>query len=212
MKHLEPLPKHATEMQSKPVPTRRASKLSVFIAGALLVSGLGFGLTALWGPSTTDRLSDAKKSQLVAEFSKLKAVSVEQVASQDLNKALEAMQLAPDQRQKLEAALSVNTPGATGSIVAKSTDTPVLVWISLWDFAAPDGDIIHISSAGYKLDVTLQNNQTRIAVPVDRSNSVTITGVHDGGGGITLGVQSGTNPIALPVLGVGQSFSLPVTY
>lgn len=212
MKHLEPLPAHAPKKQNKLDVSRRSSKLTLFVVGALLVAGLGFGMSALWGPPTSDQLSNTQKAELVAEFAKLKSVSVEQVAHQDLSKALETMRLAPDQRQKLEAELSAKDPSAPRSATAAPKDSPVLVWVTLWDFADPDGDIIHVSSAGYEIDIPLQKNQTRIAVPVDGSKAVKISGVRDGGGGITLGVQSGASPVALPVLTVGQSITLPVTY
>lgn len=212
MKHLEPLPRHASKKQNKLDTPRRSSKLTLFIAGALLVAGIGSGMSALWGPSTSDQLSNTKKTELIAEFAKLKAVSVEQVSNQDLSKALESMRLAPDQRQKLEVALSTSDPRSPRSATAGPADSPVLVWVTLWDFADPDGDIIHVSSAGYEIDVPLQKIQTRIAVPVDGSKAVKISGVRDGGGGITLGLQSGAGPVSLPVLTVGQLITLPITY
>lgn len=212
MKHLEPLPAHASKKQNQLDAPRRSSKLTLFIAGAFLVAGIGSGMSALWGPPTSDQLSNTQKAELIAEFAKLKTVSVEQVATQDLGKALETMRLAPDQRQKLEAELSAIDPNSPRSATTAAKDSTALVWVTLWDFADPDGDIIHVSSAGYEINIPLQKNQTRIAVPVDGSKAIKISGVRDGGGGITLGVQSGASPVSLPVLTVGQSITLPVTY
>ena len=206
MKHLEPEP-HAAATEIRSSAYSRPSRIKLFLIGALLVAGIGYGLTNAWNAGYTDQVSEARKAELVAEFAKLKAVEVVRVDKEDLGPALDSMRLPPDQRRELETKLS-----AQGQPELTASDGSALVWLNVWDFASADGDVVHISSAGYEIDVTLQKLQTRIAVPLDATGVVNITGVHDGGGGITLAVQSGAAPISMPVLRPGQMLALPVTY
>lgn len=189
--------------------TSRRSGLKVLLASLAFVIGIGYGMTFLWNPAPTDNLSNAQKSELLTEYSKIQSVRLEPVAADDMTTALDSMRLAPDQRNALKAALG-GAP-STANSPTQLTQT-ALVWVNLWDFAAPDGDVVHISSAGYEVDVTLLKVQTRMAVPVGASQTIAISGVFDGGGGITLGIQADKTAISLPVLSVGQTLTLPVIY
>lgn len=211
MKHLEPLPKTKSSLQVNRIKSPRPSAVKLLLAGVLLVAGMGYSMTKLWNSAVSDNLSDAGKAALVAEFAHLKAVNVEPVTLEDAEKALDTMQLAPDQRQQLQNTVLLKASKLLGANKTGG-DSTKLVWITVWDFDSPDGDVVHISSAGYETDVTLRKVQTRIAVPLDVSRIVKITGVHDGGGGITLGVKSGASPISLPVIQVGQILDLPVAF
>jgi hypothetical protein len=211
MKHLEPLPKTIVSKQDLRSKPSRPSVLKLFLAGTALVVGLGYGISSLWGAYFTDNISEAKKAELVAGYTQMKAVSVDRVSEQEIEKALDTMRLLPDQRQQLRTKASEQS-AKTSPEAGTAGDESSLVWITVWDFASADGDVVHISSAGYETNVTLLKVQTRIAVPVDASKTVKITGMHDGGGGITLGVKSGASPISLPVLGTGQTLTLAVSY
>lgn len=211
MKHLEPLQKTVSDMEDKLVSSARPSAFKLLVAAVLLVGGAGFGMTRLWNASTSDNISDSRKSELVAEFAQLKSVEIERVAEQDVDAALDTMRLSPDQRQQLKTKVSENRASLSPSLNLE-VDPSQLVWITLWDFASADGDVVHLSSAGYESDVTLQKQHIRIAVPLDSSKTVKVTGVHDGGGGITLGVQKGASPFMLPVLRPGQTLTLPVAF
>jgi len=211
MKHLEPSQKPASKTD-KPIAPSSISKLKLFLISTALVVGIGSGMTVLFNSLSNDNLSDAKKSELIAEFSKLKPMAVEQVATQDIDKAIDSMHLPPDQRQLLKSTLLTNDKSSPIGASALKPDKAGLVWISLWDFQAPDGDIVHVSSAGYEMDIPLQKLKNKIAVPVDESKAIKITGVRDGGGGITLAIQSGVTTVSMPVLQVGQVLSLPLSY
>lgn len=211
MNHLEPLQETNSNLKDKRPGSSPPSAFKLFLMGTLLVAGLGYGMTSLWNAWFTDNISDVRKSELVAEFVNLKPVEVDRVAEQETDAALDAMRLSPDQRQQLKTRLSAQSNHI--STAPKSlADESQLVWVTLWDFASADGDVVHVSSAGYQTDVTLQKQQTRIALPIGASKTIKITGVHDGGGGITLGVQSGTSPVSLPVLQPAQTLDLPVSY
>ncbi len=188
------------------------SKLKLILAGMMLVAGLGFGMTAIWRSASNDNVSKSEQAELIAEFAKLKSIDVEAVAVQDVDPALDSMQLQIPQRQQLQTALSNHNAPSTTAISSLPHSETSLVWITLWDFAAADGDVVHVSTAGYEMDIVLKKSQTRIAVPVDSSKTVKISGVHDGGGGITLGIKNGAGMVSLPVLQTSQTLTLPVSF
>lgn len=86
-----------------------------------------------------------------------------------------------------------------------------LAWVRLWDTDVEDGDVVRIESAGYSRTVTLTNRGITFAVPVPTSGQIRITGVRDGdGGGITVGLASGSAQAVLPIMSVGQVLILNV--
>jgi hypothetical protein len=86
-----------------------------------------------------------------------------------------------------------------------------LAWITLWDTDVEDGDAVRIDSAGYSRTVTLAKQPVTFAVPVPASGVIQITGVRDGeGGGITVGLASGSARAVFPVMSVGQTLGLNV--
>ena len=88
---------------------------------------------------------------------------------------------------------------------------PVLVWVRLWDSDVEDGDVVRIDSAGYSRTVTLTKSGITFAVPVSVSGQIRIVGIRDGdGGGITVGLGSGSAQAILPIMSVGQVLTLNV--
>jgi hypothetical protein len=86
-----------------------------------------------------------------------------------------------------------------------------LAWLTLWDYVDEDGDIVRVVSSGYTRLVPILHKPVTLAVPMPPSGVVNIVGVHDGYGGITVGISSGALPVALPVLAEGQVIGVPVT-
>jgi hypothetical protein len=61
--------------------------------------------------------------------------------------------------------------------------------------------------------VTLTKQPVRFAVPVPRDGVIKITGIRDGeGGGITVGLASGTSQAVFPIMSVGQTLDLKVSF
>ncbi len=85
-----------------------------------------------------------------------------------------------------------------------------LAWLTLWDHRDEDGDIVRVVSEGYARSVPILHVPVTLAVPVPASGVINIVGVHDGFGGITVGIKSGATPVLLPVLSVGQVVGVPV--
>jgi hypothetical protein len=86
-----------------------------------------------------------------------------------------------------------------------------LAWISLWDTDAEDGDMVRIDSQGYSRTVLLKKRPVTLAVPVPADGIIKVTGIRDGeGGGITVGLASGTSEAVFPVMSEGQVLNLRV--
>ena len=205
MKHLEPQPRRLPS-QTPPQPPAKMPVGKVTLAALFLGMTLGIGslLTAIWGVPSADNLSDSEKATLISEFARAQPLKLTAVAADEMDSALDMMQLDPQQRSALQSALD-NPP-------AEDSKKSSLGWIELWDFAHQDGDVVRISSAGYELVYPLQNAPTRLAVPLDASATIQVEGVTDGGGGITLGLRSGATAISLPVIQPGQTLIVPATF
>ncbi|WP_186392770.1 MULTISPECIES: hypothetical protein [unclassified Pannonibacter] len=87
-----------------------------------------------------------------------------------------------------------------------------IVTFSLFDDLVEDGDVVQVSGYGFSYIVPLYNNPTWVQVPVPMHGpgSVTITGIRDGGGGITLGVGVPGATLPIPALYPGKSLTLPI--
>ncbi len=86
-----------------------------------------------------------------------------------------------------------------------------LVWLTLYDSDAEDGDVAELRSAGFSRIVPLARAPVTLAVPVGPDRTILLIGSIDGGGGgITAGVVLPSGPVPLPPLSVGQSIRLPV--
>lgn len=87
-----------------------------------------------------------------------------------------------------------------------------LAWVTLWDTHVEDGDILRFqSSASIPIDVMALNAKTTLAIPYPADGNVVVTGVKDGGGGITIALESGATTIAWPTMQPGDQLNLPVT-
>lgn len=235
MKHLEqdsaepaPLPRAAERPRTPREPGRRASYAGAVLLGIALVAGGGWGLTSLFGARHVDRVTDQDRTQRDAAFAQAKPLALPRVSQAEWHDALESMKLAPADRAALlkDVVVPGSADAATAPAPAAATPTPsvravpspataapkkaVLVWLTLWDTHAQDGDVVLVQSGGYQQEVTLLNKPARIAVPVPPSGVINIVGVHDGGGGITIGAMSGESPVALPVMSEGQTLGVPV--
>jgi hypothetical protein len=86
-----------------------------------------------------------------------------------------------------------------------------LVWVTLWDTDVEDGDIVRLDSQGYSRTVRLSKKGDTFAVPVPVDGVIKVTGISDGdGGGITVGVASGSERAIFPIMSEGQQLGLKV--
>ena len=211
MKHIEATLNTVPTPPTKKGRSKKSLWMRAIAMSLIFVVGLGYGLSNLYNPSNSDNINAVEKQQLVDNFTKLKSIKVKAVEADELDSALDTMKLPPVERDSLRKALGdyYQVPAPDTSPEVNQT---VLAWLSVWDFATQDGDIIHISSAGYEIDVPLLKGITRIAVPVDASSTAKVTGTTDGGGGITLGIMSEASPVSFPVIGIGQTLLIPLSF
>lgn len=171
--------------------------LALAVAGAV---GLG-ALFAFQGGG--DSVTDEETRSRTAAYQTLSAgagLPVQFVAPGDIDDAIAGMpeSVTTEQREQLRAEIS---EGRTK-----------LAWLTLWDTHAEDGDILRFdSTSSFPVEVTALNAKTTIALPFPADGNVVVTGVRDGGGGITIALESGATQIAWPTMQPGDTLNLPVT-
>ena len=112
--------------------------------------------------------------------------------------ALRSLGLAPAETRTLEHNLQ--------------TATERLVWITVFDDCREDGDIVEIRSLRYRREIPMVHAPTPIAVPVSAAEqAILLTGVYDGGGGITVAIRLNGQLVPVPRLQPGQTLSIPIT-
>lgn len=85
-----------------------------------------------------------------------------------------------------------------------------LVWLTLWDDCAEDGDIVSVLSEEFGISIPLTHQPVRLAVPKPTDNLLSVHGLFDGGGGITVALSTAHGPVPLPVMTPGQTLVVPV--
>jgi hypothetical protein len=192
---------------------------AVLAAAVIAVSaGVYAHLTSNSGSQTVmtqvDQVSDAERLQRQQAFAALGTLPLRLVEPTEVSAAVEGMGLTPQGKQALladVAAPTVRQLPTTQSATAR-TEPLRLAWITLWDTDVEDGDVVRIASEGYSRTVTLTKRGNTFAVPVPANGIVTITGIKDGdGGGITVGLASGTIKAVFPIMSTGQSLGLNVS-
>jgi hypothetical protein len=145
-----------------------------------------------------DQLDDAEKAQRAAGFAALQPVALNRVSPAEQTDAIAAMQLPDQDRLALFADLQ--------------RQRTRLAWLVLHDTHDEDGDVVSVTTSGFRRDVMLTKAPVMIAVPAPASGVINLTGLVDGrGGGITVGVASPTGVIPLPLMSVGQTIGIPIS-
>ena len=202
-------------------------------AVAIAIGAGGYALLtthAVGGPSSAepDHVSDAERQQRLQTFVSLGPVALRAVEPTNINMAIDTMGLTPEGKRGLLVDLQIPAPpqspaqqtlSATKESVESAEAKPLvtrkdslrLAWITLWDTDVEDGDVVRIDCEGYSRTVTLTKRGNTFAVPVPPSGIITVTGIKDGdGGGITVGLASGTAKAVFPIMSIGQTLGLTV--
>jgi hypothetical protein len=199
-----------TEAEASNAPDRRRTRRKSGYWPTVVVLALAAALGGyLW--FSEPPVTDDEQARIQAEYQQTLAawggaVPLERVADQDRERAIAAMGLPSEVARRLSIPQQQFAQSSD-----RSDALPPLAWIELWDIRAEDGDRIIIDSDGVKVKVQLFHQRNRIAIPMPQSGFVTIEGVYDGGGGITIGIQSGRGQIRLPHFPEGGRLKFPVT-
>lgn len=229
MRHLEPQqmqPRERRDRQRQPVRKPSLWKLAALII--LLAGGAGFGLTFFFPPSAADRVTPQEADARLQDFARAPPLLLQSIPRDKADAVVSAMDMPAAQKDALRRDLGVATAPATAPLPAQAqAQVPApapapaaqlapnpgarqLVEVVLWDTHSPDGDVVRVRSAGFSRDVVLSRTPTVVFVPVDGSGALQIQGVHDGGGGITLGVRGPQNAMLMPVMSPGQVLNLGI--
>lgn len=212
---------------SKPqaVPLLAKALLSTLVLIGL-VGASSYALSESWA-SMGDDVSPAQAHMRLEAFQALDSLVASRVSATDTEKALQGMHLSAKALQAVRSDLKADTPAQPEAAPTAATDAapaghPLvqaqsqpqrlqLVWIRLWDTDAEDGDVVRIESGGYARTVLLTKRGDTFAVPVPADGVIRVTGIKDGdGGGITVGLASGSSQAVFPIMSEGQVLGLRV--
>lgn len=182
----------------RPAATQAAGASRGIVSAGLALAALTLAVGWLTYSPPADRvLTTAEQLARTQAYIQATPVILTPVAAHERLAALQTMQLPPTQQQLLEQALD--------------GQRAELVWLTLWDDRDQDGDTVDVESDGFRQRLRLANAPIRIALPKPRNGIVSIYGVYDGGGGITIAVRTGNaGVIAMPAMQEGQVIGVPV--
>jgi hypothetical protein len=201
---MQPDPQHQRPSPEKYPQPKLAPKLKTnsWLVGAaaalLLGAGAFFGGFGPFAPAQTDDLSQQQVQQITAQF----AQAIGDFPLVNLND--------PEERAQAEAALNLPAPEAAKILQAADAGQLQLAWVTVWDNCAEDGDIVNIASQGYSANVPIMHTPTTVVIPITPAGSLQLTGVVDGGGGITASARTAAGEIPFPPLVPSQTISLPL--
>jgi len=186
-------PQPALAPKPKPKPWLIGAAAAVALGAGAFFFGLG-----PFAPQQTDDMNQQQVQQITGQFQHA-------VADFPLVNLSD-----PHERAKAQAALNLPAPEVQKIMQAADSGQLQLAWVTVWDNYAEDGDVVRISSQGYSAQVGLKNAPTTVVIPVTHAGSVQLTGVRDGGGGITAAARTAAGEIPFPPLNPGQTATLPL--
>jgi hypothetical protein len=223
-------------LSAAPGSPRRSPALSLVaksaLATILLIGAMattGYALSGAIGQHG-DEITRSEQQARLEVFNALGSLRLSAVSAGDIDRAVQGMRLTPLATSTLKADLAATSPESVSSTPAgQAQERPSqqalqqvaaepqhqrlrLVWITLWDTDVEDGDVVRIDSQGYSRTVKLTKKGDTFAVPVAANGVVQVTGISDGdGGGITVGLASGSAKAIFPIMSEGQMLGLKAT-
>ena len=217
------MPDNRPQPELQPDPQRekpRKSSLSLALITAALIIGLGgWGLTQLFdggnsggavATATADNLTQAEKDARAQQFSAVPRYALRRLDANEARSVIQNLPLPDAQKAALTENIAPATPAGQTQPAQPAWENggQQMVELVLWDNVAEDGDVVQVSSLGYSQTITITHAKQTMYFPAQYDVPVTITGIHDGGGGITLGFTGSGQPVSLPVMAEGQVISL----
>ena len=177
----------------------------IFVVALAVAAAMGvgafFGFQGDSADAGADQVSTQESQTLQTQYAAMLAsggIEVDMVGADEVDQAIASMPVSDEQRAEVHEKVQ------SGQMR--------LAWLTLWDTHAQDGDILRFESdAALPVEVMALNAPTTLAIPFPASGTVKVTGVVDGGGGITIALKSGATQIAWPTMQPGDTLNLPVT-
>ena len=210
--------------QPQPLPEPRREKpqqkhlFPALITAALVIGLGGWGLTRFFddgnsggvpASAAADNLTQAEKDARAQQFAAVPRYALRRLDATEAHSVIQNLPLPDDQKTALAQNIVPTADSQTQAAQpAWENGGQQMVELVLWDNVAEDGDVVQVSSLGYSQTITITHAPQTVYFPAQYDVPVTITGIHDGGGGITLGFTGSGQPVSLPVMAEGQVISL----
>ena len=136
------------------------------------------------------------------QFAAVPRYALRRLDANEARSVIQGLSLPDDQKAALTANVAPDNP------TDWDKGGQQMLELVLWDDVAEDGDVVQVSSLGYTQTINIMHAPQTVYFPAQYNVPVTITGIHDGGGGITLGFTGSGQPVSLPVMTEGQVISL----
>ena len=211
-------PRVATEgsTDSTPAASTNPRSFKQLALAAVAVAALTFGGFALFGGSNSDDLSQEQIQARQQNFTQAVLAGRATLPTFNLSdpsqvaaakSAIVAMDVGQDVKQAMVAQVEQQAQ------TAPQDRTVEYVVFQAYDNCVVDGDTIRFRAPGLPdTTLVLDHNYKTVVIPkpVGQPMTVKIIGVHDGGGGITAGINTVNGPLAIPVLTEGDTIPLTI--
>jgi len=207
---------HATSGEYEPSRTLLKAAVAAVVVGSAFSAWtvIGSSNAAESGSYGPDRVSTDETDRRFNAYIHATPLVATEVSQEERLRAIAGMGLPAEQQQQLAMDLSDRTLHVQSQAAPSiANNEPVrLVWLTFWDTDNEDGDAVRVDSGvGYTRTVNLTKQPLIMAIPVARGVPIKLKGIRDGeGGGITVGVASGSVQAALPIMSTGQVLALKV--
>lgn len=164
---------------------------------------------------------DSSGASAATSSLELSAADINRAAMQQIRMALLRNDLV-SASAALQAAQSLPSPSANPDVVLPTIDADAataikqgrkeLYQIELFDCCHEDGDIVEVLVNGQKFAVVpILHQGTMLSIPLDRgNNTITVRGVKDGGGGVTLSFRTSRGEYFARYMSVGEEHLMDV--
>ncbi len=176
-----------------PLPVVRHGRRAVLAAAAALTAAAALHVMT----TGSDEVPPVEVRRRAAAMAAAQPLRLDLVTPAQTDAALHSLALEPAEEVSMR-----------GDILAGRAR---LAWLSLFDSDAEDGDVVTVESAGLTHTMLLTKQPVQVALCLPASGRIRLIGVDQGrGGGVTVGIVSGTQTYKLPPMAVGGSLSLVV--
>jgi hypothetical protein len=161
-------------------------------------TGGGHGVLPSMSDSSGDKVSLEQRAEIDGKFSAYtaKLVPVKLSDQKQMQDFLSSPYLQAEAKKQILAEVA-------------RRDKKVAI-VSLWDNFDEDGDVVSVTAGGITLTVPISHAPTQVYIPYKDGEPLVITGLRDGGGGITAAIETSSGSVPLPIMVIGQKIILPL--